>query len=56
MGRVKGVTNGEGAVAQTCMGKIVGLYMLLWGHAVHRQQEMSLEKMHRMLEFDANVI
>lgn len=44
MGRVKGVANGERPVAKTSMGKMVGLYMFFWGHGIHGQQEISLEK------------
>lgn len=54
MGRVKAVIPGERVLAKTCMGKMVELYiMFLWGRGVHGQENISLEKEHRVVEFDA---
>lgn len=55
MGRVKAVIPGERVLAKTCMGKMVELYiMFLWGRSVHGQENISLEKEHRVVvEFDA---
>lgn len=53
MDRVKGVINGERALEKTCMAKMVEIcIMFLWGHGFHGQQEISLEKVHEVVEFD----
>lgn len=53
MGRLNEGIYGERTLAKTCMGKMVGLQiMFLWNHDVPGQQEISLEKMHKVVEFD----
>lgn len=53
MGRLNEGIHGERALAKTCMGKMIGLrIMFLWSYGVPGQHEISLEKMHRVVEFD----